>query len=116
MNVTATDRRVIDYNFTLSAQDLEKYLADPQAWADDVRAQLGLAAPAANQGPATKKAGGGRRAAAKARGAGASGRSTKSAGRQKAGMSCPVCHKPFKTQGRLASHLKKRHPEYRTSQ
>jgi hypothetical protein len=43
MNVTATQRTETDYSFKLSQADLERYLADPEQWATDTRAQLGSA-------------------------------------------------------------------------
>lgn len=81
MNVTASARQVTDYTFRLTEGDLERYLADPIAWANDVRAQLGLPAAGAGEvkanratttrkGAARKKADGGRRAASPARGGG----------------------------------------------
>lgn len=93
MNVTQIARQVTDFSFTLSSQDLERYLADPQAWAADVRAQLnghtpGAAAAAPKQRRASKKS------APKAR-----------AG-QAAKLKCEYCPKVFKTQGRLNNHLK----------
>lgn len=40
MNVTESVRQVTDYTFRLTRDDLDRYLADPHAWANDVRAQL----------------------------------------------------------------------------
>lgn len=39
-------------------------------------------------------------------------RSARKSADPKPAKPCPVCKQPFKTQGRLANHLTKAHPDY----
>lgn len=118
MNVTRTTRTVDDFSFKLTAEDLERYLADPQAWADDTRAQLSLTAPesAAPTAPAPRRKVSAAKKTHAGRGA-ARGRllskqpSRKPSKPTKATLVCPVCQKTFTQPGRLSNHLKKMHPE-----
>lgn len=115
MNVTAVARQITDYTFRLTGDDLERYLADPQAWAADVRAQLGVRPLAAPADPQPKpKRGGGRRSSKKVGGGrrAASPRSTsgKKTSPPAEALICPVCQKPFKTKGRFNRHIAKMHP------
>ncbi len=57
MNVTASQRTEIDYSFKMSQSDLERYLADPWQWREDILVQLGPNAPkAAAPAPTDKPA------------------------------------------------------------
>lgn len=56
MNVTPVIRQITDFSFRLSSEDLERYLANPQAWVADVRAQLNGHTPSIVQ-PATPPGG-----------------------------------------------------------
>jgi hypothetical protein len=54
MNVTGTQITETQYSFRLTQAELDRYLADPAAWAADTRAQIGAAvlAPALTPAPA----------------------------------------------------------------
>lgn len=45
MDVTASQRTETDYVFKMSQVDLERYLADPWQWREDILTQLGPNAP-----------------------------------------------------------------------
>jgi hypothetical protein len=104
MNIKAIEIKSIEYTQTFTDADLQRYLADPWQWREDVQAQLGLSKPANGNGhaPASKKGTArkttGKRAAKRAAPKGAT-----------ALKPCPHCDRTFKHQARLATHVRRVH-------
>lgn len=86
MDITPTTRQVTDFTFTISSDTLERYLADPQAWADEVRAQLN------GSTPGEKKA-----------------RKAHTKNERKGKAKCPQCGKILVSPGMLERHLRQKH-------
>ena len=125
MNVVASTRMEVDYTFKMSQSDLDRYLADPWQWREEVQAQLKANSLVAHAGgdevPTTKRAkpgprsqitiGGGRKKVPAKNGHG-----RKPAGHRKtpAGSSslkrseCPICHEQI-TQKYMALHQRTKH-------
>jgi len=130
MNIAPITRQITEFSFRISSEDLERYLADPQAWATDVRAQLnghtpGAAKPATGGGVGPKDHAGAleharrpyqRRAtkhtSRKPKSSRTpkpnSGRASKSQ-KTAAPLKCSTCDKPFITAGRLRNHMRDQH-------
>lgn len=110
MNITATEQIVIEYTQKLTSADLERYLADPWQWREDVQAQLGIQKSANGNG---HKSGNGHAPAAAtkraAKGAGKRAASKRTPKGEKPLRQCPHCERTFKQQGRLNNHLASEH-------
>lgn len=60
MKIETTTREVTDYRFTLTTDQLAAMLADPIAWADQLRAELNWQAPLEPTPPPARKNGKGK--------------------------------------------------------
>jgi len=92
MDITPITRTVTDFSFTVSSDTLERYLADPELWAADVRAQLNGHTPGADKKARTAHAKNGHQGKVK----------------------CPQCGKSLVSQGMLERHLRQKHGQAKT--
>lgn len=104
MELKTTTREVKDYHFSLNHEEMGALLADPIAWADNLRAELNWQAPLAETPAKPRHA----RQATKRK-----PKVPKAPGRKPAAkgtLKCSTCGKVFTAQGWLNKHQATEHP------